>query len=187
MSGTLVVADNMSRSTMLKLVRVGHSKLVGKTIELKGKIASIQVYEDLSVLIANDPVLRKKQPFSMDLGPGTMGTTFRGIQWPLEHILCNTGVMYVRMPLTSLQRETVCHAVLSRPRAAWISPWWRTRLQTPWPCLLVATASSWLGGEGHRCLPSGPDPRQCDQLPRGILLKHVQTPCCICCTVLLFE
>ena len=94
-SGPLVVADNMSGSAMYELVRVGHSKLVGEIIKLEGDTASIQVYEDTSGLTVGDPVLRKKQPLSVELGPGIMGTIFDGIQRPLERIFQESGDVYV--------------------------------------------------------------------------------------------
>jgi len=94
-SGPLVVADNMSGAAMYELVRVGHSKLVGEIIKLDGDTASIQVYEDTSGLTVGDPVLRKKQPLSVELGPGIMGTIFDGIQRPLEHIFQDSGDVYV--------------------------------------------------------------------------------------------
>jgi len=94
-SGPLVVADGMSGAAMYELVRVGHSKLVGEIIKLEGDTASIQVYEDTSGLTVGDPVLRKKQPLSVELGPGIMGTIFDGIQRPLETIFEDTGDVYV--------------------------------------------------------------------------------------------
>lgn len=94
-SGPLVVADGMSGAAMYELVRVGHSKLVGEIIKLEGDTASIQVYEDTSGLTVGDPVLRKKQPLSVELGPGIMGTIFDGIQRPLESIFEESGDVYV--------------------------------------------------------------------------------------------
>jgi V-type H+-transporting ATPase subunit A len=94
-SGPLVVADGMSGAAMYELVRVGHSKLVGEIIKLEGDTASIQVYEDTSGLTVGDPVLRKKQPLSVELGPGIMGTIFDGIQRPLEYIFQHSGDVYV--------------------------------------------------------------------------------------------
>jgi len=94
-SGPLVVADGMSGAAMYELVRVGHSKLVGEIIRLEGDTASIQVYEETSGLTVGDPVLRKKQPLSVELGPGIMGTIFDGIQRPLEDIFYDTGDVYV--------------------------------------------------------------------------------------------
>jgi len=106
-SGPLVVADNMSGAAMYELVRVGHSKLVGEIIKLEGDTASIQVYEDTSGLTVGDPVLRKKQPLSVELGPGIMGTIFDGIQRPLEHIFRDTGDVYVPkgVDIPSLTRD----------------------------------------------------------------------------------
>mmetsp|Transcript_15476 Transcript_15476/g.17857 ORF Transcript_15476/g.17857 Transcript_15476/m.17857 type:complete len:624 (+) Transcript_15476:59-1930(+) len=106
-SGPLVVADGMSGAAMYELVRVGHSKLVGEIIKLEGDTASIQVYEDTSGLTVGDPVLRKKQPLSVELGPGIMGTIFDGIQRPLESIFQSTGDVYVPkgVDVPSLSRE----------------------------------------------------------------------------------
>jgi V-type H+-transporting ATPase subunit A len=85
----------MSGAAMYELVRVGHSKLVGEIIKLEGDTASIQVYEDTSGLTVGDPVLRKRQPLSVELGPGIMNTIFDGIQRPLEDIFRETGDVYV--------------------------------------------------------------------------------------------
>ena len=120
-SGPLVVADNMSGAAMYELVRVGHSKLVGEIIKLEGDTASIQVYEDTSGLTVGDPVLRKKQPLSVELGPGIMGTIFDGIQRPLEHIFQDSGDVYVPkgVDIPCLSRDvrwtfTACnHAIMT--------------------------------------------------------------------------
>ncbi|CAM9892103.1 unnamed protein product [Phaeothamnion confervicola] len=85
-AGPLVIAEGMSGAAMYELVRVGMQKLVGEIIRLEGDTASIQVYEDTSGLTVGDPVLRKRQPLSVELGPGIMGTIFDGIQRPLEDI-----------------------------------------------------------------------------------------------------
>lgn len=94
-SGPLVVAENMSGAAMYELMRVGHQKLVGEIIKLEGDTASIQVYEDTSGLTVGDPVLRKKQPLSVELGPGIMDGIFDGIQRPLEDIWRASGDVYV--------------------------------------------------------------------------------------------
>eukprot|EP01029_Cantina_marsupialis_P029527 TRINITY_DN781802_c0_g1_i1.p1 TRINITY_DN781802_c0_g1~~TRINITY_DN781802_c0_g1_i1.p1 ORF type:complete len:623 (-),score=248.04 TRINITY_DN781802_c0_g1_i1:150-2018(-) len=85
-SGPLVIAEQMSGSAMYELVRVGHQKLVGEIIKLDGDTASIQCYEDTSGLTVGDPVLRKRMPLSVELGPGVMDNIFDGIQRPLEVI-----------------------------------------------------------------------------------------------------
>eukprot|EP00752_Nemacystus_decipiens_P010522 g9370.t1 len=94
-SGPLVIAESMSGAAMYELVRVGHQKLVGEIIRLEGDTASIQVYEDTSGLTVGDPVLRRRQPLSVELGPGIMGTIFDGIQRPLEDIANREGSVFV--------------------------------------------------------------------------------------------
>ncbi|CAM9666250.1 unnamed protein product, partial [Discosporangium mesarthrocarpum] len=94
-SGPLVIAEGMSGAAMYELVRVGHQKLVGEIIRLEGDTASIQVYEDTSGLTVGDPVLRRRQPLSVELGPGIMGTIFDGIQRPLEDIANREGSVFV--------------------------------------------------------------------------------------------
>jgi len=94
-SGPLVIADNMSGSAMYELVRVGHHKLVGEIIKLEGDTASIQVYEDTSGLTVGDPVVRKRQPLSVELGPGIMDTIFDGIQRPLKTIYDESGSCFI--------------------------------------------------------------------------------------------
>lgn len=82
----VVIAEGMSGAAMFELVRVGHHKLVGEIIRLEGDTASIQVYEDTSGLTVGDPVVRKHQALSVELGPGIMDTIFDGIQRPLNDI-----------------------------------------------------------------------------------------------------
>lgn len=92
----VVVAEHMMGAAMYELVRVGYEKLVGEIIKLEGDTASIQCYEDTGIypffysilagLTVGDPVLRKKQPLSVELGPGIMSNIFDGIQRPLEGI-----------------------------------------------------------------------------------------------------
>mmetsp|Transcript_14299 Transcript_14299/g.21176 ORF Transcript_14299/g.21176 Transcript_14299/m.21176 type:complete len:621 (+) Transcript_14299:130-1992(+) len=94
-SGPLVIAEQMSGAAMYELVRVGHQKLVGEIIRLEGDTASIQVYEDTSGLTVGDPVLRKRQPLSVELGPGIMGSIFDGIQRPLESIAKRENSVFV--------------------------------------------------------------------------------------------
>lgn len=94
-SGPLVIAEGMSGAAMFELVRVGHHKLVGEIIRLEGDTASIQVYEDTSGLTVGDPVVRKHQALSVELGPGIMDTIFDGIQRPLGDIADLAGDCFI--------------------------------------------------------------------------------------------
>lgn len=71
---------------MYELVKVGWGKLVGEIIKLEGDHASIQCYEDTSGLTVGDPVIRTKQPLSVQLAPGIVQEIFDGIQRPLQVI-----------------------------------------------------------------------------------------------------
>ena len=86
MSGPVVVADKMYGAAMYELVRVGGDQLIGEIIRLEGETATIQCYEETSGLTVGDPVLRTRQPLSVELGPGVMGNIFDGIQRPLRKI-----------------------------------------------------------------------------------------------------
>ena len=67
-----------ARTFRYELVKVGHYNLVGEIIKLEGDTASIQVYEDTSGLTVGDPVIRTRQPLSVELGPGIMNEIFDG-------------------------------------------------------------------------------------------------------------
>ena len=85
-SGPVVVADKMYGAAMYELVRVGGDQLIGEIIRLEGETATIQCYEETSGLTVGDPVIRSRQPLSVELGPGVMGNIFDGIQRPLRKI-----------------------------------------------------------------------------------------------------
>lgn len=94
-AGPLVVADKMSGAKMFELVKVGWNKLVGEIIKLDGDTASIQCYEETSGLTVGDPILRTKEPLSVELGPGILRNIFDGIQRPLEKIAIESKSVFV--------------------------------------------------------------------------------------------
>ncbi|NLO56310.1 MAG: V-type ATP synthase subunit A [Thermovirga sp.] len=85
-SGPLVIADGMSGAGMYEVVRVGDLGLVGEIIELKGAMASIQVYEETSGLKPGEPVESSGAPLSVELGPGLIEQFYDGVQRPLNLI-----------------------------------------------------------------------------------------------------
>ena len=85
-SGPLVVAEGMTGASMYDVVRVGELGLVGEIIELKGDLASIQVYEETSGLKPKEPVVSTGAPLSVELGPGLIEQFFDGVQRPLALI-----------------------------------------------------------------------------------------------------
>ena len=63
-SGPLIVADGMQNVKMYDVVKVSDMGLIGEVIELRGDRASIQVYEETSMLGTGEPVETTEQPLS---------------------------------------------------------------------------------------------------------------------------
>jgi V/A-type H+/Na+-transporting ATPase subunit A len=95
-SGPLVVAEGMRGAKMYDVVRVSEAKLVGEIIELKGDLASIQVYEETSGIGPGEPVFLTGQPLSVQLGPGILKNFYDGVQRPLEGIAQKAGDFITR-------------------------------------------------------------------------------------------
>lgn len=105
-SGPLVVARGMSGSKMYDVVRVSEKKLIGEIIELKGEIASIQVYEETGGIGPGEPVFPTYEPLSVELGPGLMGSIYDGVQRPLDDIMKQAGNSIARgISIPGLDRE----------------------------------------------------------------------------------
>ncbi|GAB6097426.1 V-type ATP synthase subunit A [Desulfatiferula olefinivorans] len=106
-SGPLVLAANMSGARMYDGVRVGRLRLLGEIIELKGDVASIQVYEDTAGVGTGEPVVPAGRPLSAELGPGLIGAVFDGIQRPLDVMMKQSGDYIPRgIEVASLCRDT---------------------------------------------------------------------------------
>jgi len=95
-SGPLVVAEGMGTSRMYDVVKVSERRLVGEIIELAGKRASIQVYEDTGGIGPGEPVYPTHEPLSVELGPGLIEAIYDGIQRPLSDIAEQTGAFISR-------------------------------------------------------------------------------------------
>ncbi|MDR2939200.1 MAG: V-type ATP synthase subunit A, partial [Clostridiales bacterium] len=85
-SGPLVIAEGMNHAKLYDVVRVSEKKLIGEIIEMRGDKASIQVYEETSMLGPGEPVYSTDMPLSVELGPGLLEAMFDGIQRPLNKI-----------------------------------------------------------------------------------------------------
>jgi len=111
-SGPLVVAKGMSGSKMYDVVRVSEKKLIGEIIELKGDLASIQVYEDTGGVGPGEPVYPTFEPLSVELGPGLIESIYDGIQRPLDLIREMAGDTITRgITLPALNREKKWHFI----------------------------------------------------------------------------
>ena len=105
-SGPLVVARGMQDAQIYDVVSVSAQNLIGEIIEMRGDMASIQVYEETSMLGPGEPVVSYGEPLSVELGPGLIETMFDGIQRPLEKLREATGDFIARgASAPSLDRE----------------------------------------------------------------------------------
>jgi len=85
-SGPLIVAKNMHNAQVYDVVLVSEKRLTGEIIELRGDLASIQVYEETAGIGPGEPVYFTNEVLSVELGPGLIGGIFDGIQRPLDKI-----------------------------------------------------------------------------------------------------
>jgi len=94
-AGPLVVAE-IENARKGDLVRIGQKRLIGEIIELRGALASIQVYEETAGLKVGDKVETTGAPLSVELGPGLISSIYDGIQRPLDSIMKKTGSFITR-------------------------------------------------------------------------------------------
>ena len=105
-SGPLITAEGMKDSKMYDVVRVSNQKLIGEIIELRGDLASIQVYEETAGLGPGEPVESTEMPLSVELGPGLITSIYDGIQRPLDDIMKLCGNNLKRgVEVPSLKRD----------------------------------------------------------------------------------
>jgi len=90
-NGPLVRAKGMARAAVGDQAEVGDIKLIGEIIGVHRDMVTVQVYEDTTGLKPRMQVTSLGRPLSVELGPGLIGTTFDGIQRPLEALAEATG------------------------------------------------------------------------------------------------
>ncbi len=90
-AGPLVIAKGMNTAKIYDMVTVSEKHLIGEIIEMRGDRASIQVYEETSMLGPGESVYGEGEPLSVELGPGLLESMFDGIQRPLDKILEKSG------------------------------------------------------------------------------------------------
>src|ERR1035437_8593183 len=111
-AGPLVVAKALTNPQMYELVRVGDAKLFGEIIELRGEMASIQVYEETSGVGPGEPVVQTGSLLTVELGPGLITSIYDGIQRPLDAIRSQYGDFIPRgVALPALPRDRKWHFV----------------------------------------------------------------------------
>ncbi|KPJ75418.1 MAG: ATP synthase subunit A [Planctomycetes bacterium DG_20] len=107
-SGPIVTAVGMRGAGMYEVVEVGELGLIGEVVRLAGDRATIQVYEDTTMLKPGVPVRLTGAPLSVSLGPGLIGNIYDGIQRPLRDIQARSGAWIARgerlAPLDTVKR-----------------------------------------------------------------------------------
>ena len=84
--GAIDMAGKGIRPRIYDLIQIGHQKLIGEVIGIKGEQLIIQVYEDTSGVKPGDPVINTGEPLTVELGPGLLTSIYDGIQRPLPVI-----------------------------------------------------------------------------------------------------
>jgi V/A-type H+-transporting ATPase subunit A len=95
-SGPIVAAVGMYGALMYEVVEVGELGLVGEVVRLLGDRATIQVYEDTTMVKPGAPIRRTGAPLSVWLGPGLAGNIYDGVQRPLPGIQAHSGAWIAR-------------------------------------------------------------------------------------------
>ncbi len=105
-SGPLIEASGLSDANIYDVVEVSKDKLIGEIIEMRGDVASIQVYEETTGIGPGDEVVSTGHPLSVELGPGMLEKMYDGIQRPLEKLQDLAGEFLERgVTSTALDRE----------------------------------------------------------------------------------
>ena len=105
-SGPMIEANEMLGVGMGEIVRVGEAGLLGEVIRIEGDKIYAQVFESTEGMYLGEPVVATGAPLSVELGPGLLGSTFDGIQRPLETIRQASGDFIGRgITAVALDRE----------------------------------------------------------------------------------
>ena len=107
-SGPLIEASGLSDANIYDVVEVSKDKLIGEIIEMRGDVASIQVYEETTGIGPGDLVVSTGHPLSVELGPGMLRHMYDGIQRPLKKLEDLAGNFLQRgVTAPALSRETL--------------------------------------------------------------------------------
>lgn len=106
-SGPLVTASGMETANIQDICRVGKLGLIGEIIEMRGDVASIQVYEETSMVGPGESVETTGEALSVELAPGMISQMFDGIQRPLDEFMEKTQSNYLErgMSIAPLNRD----------------------------------------------------------------------------------
>ena len=95
-AGSVIFIEGFKEISTNQLVRIGEEKILGEIVEIRGKIAVVQAYEDTLGLRVGDVAINTGAPFYSTLGPGLLGSVIDGIQRPLETLKTYEGMFLKR-------------------------------------------------------------------------------------------
>lgn len=106
-SGPLVTAGGMEDANIQDVCYVGDKRLIGEIIEMRGDVASVQVYEETSGIGPGEPLETTGEALSVELAPGLVSQMFDGIQRPLDRFMqaANSPFLKKGISVTPLDRE----------------------------------------------------------------------------------
>ena len=90
-NGPVVKVKDATEFSMLEMVYVGHTRLMGEVISVNKDFTTIQVYETTTGLKPGEPVFSTGSPISVTLGPGILRNIFDGIERPLQEMEKESG------------------------------------------------------------------------------------------------
>lgn len=94
-NGPVVKVKQATEFSMLEMVYVGESRLMGEVISVNKDFTTIQVYETTTGLKPGEPVYSTGSPISVTLGPGILRNIFDGIERPLQEMVKESGAFIV--------------------------------------------------------------------------------------------
>ena len=90
-NGPVVKVRDTDAFSMMEMVYVGNTRLMGEVISVNAHETTIQVYESTTGLKPGEPVYSTGHPISLTLGPGILRNIFDGVERPLKSIAKESG------------------------------------------------------------------------------------------------
>ena len=100
-SGPLIEAIGVDDARMNDLVRIGEKGIIGEIIKLEKEKIVVQAYEDTTGVKVGEKITSTREPLTVELGPGLIGSIFDGVQRPLDKIFEKEGT-FVRSGTSAL-------------------------------------------------------------------------------------
>lgn len=105
-NGPVVTVRNTKSFSMMEMVYIGESRLIGEVIRVQDEMTTIQCYEETTGLKPGEPVVGTGSLMTAMLGPGILDNIFDGIERPLQELQDKSGPFISKgSHVTSLDTE----------------------------------------------------------------------------------